>query len=34
MNGPLIVEVVGPGHHERSEFAGRVVKAVAGSGKS
>lgn len=30
----IIIEIRGPGHHERSEFAGRVVKSITGTGKS
>lgn len=33
MSSPFIVEVKGPGHHERSEFAGAVVKAISDAGK-
>lgn len=29
----FIVEVKGPGHHERSEFAGSVVKVLSESGR-
>ncbi len=30
---PLVVEIKGPGHHERSEFARSVVNAIANLGK-
>ncbi|NNN18615.1 MAG: hypothetical protein HKL84_02045 [Acidimicrobiaceae bacterium] len=33
MSMPFIVEIKGPGHHERSEYAGSVVKIISGLGK-
>lgn len=34
MTEAIIIEVQGPGHHERSEFASKVVKSMRGIGKS
>lgn len=32
MESPLILEIRGPGHHERAGFARQIVEAVAGKG--